>query len=208
MVAHAALVVVALLAVTGGVGAAVATGVVHINTANTFDLGTLTAGQSGSANITSTVSLNSSGYFHFEMEKEDHIGNTFTTFNVSLTSNGTTYNLNSGEGNDSGIYLSSGFHSFRITLDYVVSSHVSQSNVSKAPFIFIHHAGLSGENNSTGAQDSTFVIHSADSNSSSSANSSKSAIAFISFKTNGVSNSESEGEGSSGTDSAILMRPL
>lgn len=208
MVAHAALVVVALLAVTGGVGAAVATGAVHINTANTFDLGTLSAGQSGSANITSTVSLNSSGYYHFEMEKEDHIGNTFSTFNVSITSNGTTYYMNGGEGNDSGMYLTSGYHSFRISLTYVVSSHISQANASSVPFLFIHPSDRNGDSNSTGAQDSSFVIHASDSNTNVSSGQGKNALAYISFKTVGAQNSEGESEGSSGTDNAVMIRPL
>ncbi len=208
MVAHAALAVIAALVITGGAGAAaVANGMLHTGGVDTFNLGTLNAGDAGNVTISSSVDLNSSGVYHFNMEREDHIGNTFSTFSVSVAVNGTTYNLSNGEGNDSGVNLSAGNHTFTISLHYVVRNHVISNNETNVPFLFLHKSDGFGDNNQTNelndteVNDSAVVVHSADSNMSHENGPMKFALAYITFSVNG--NVGQQGENHNGTDDQI-----
>lgn len=208
MVAHAALAVVAALVITGSAGAAVATGIIHTGGADTFDLGTLSPGQSGNVTISTSVDLNSSGLYHLSMEKEDHIGNTFSMFALSVAVNGTTYNLSNGEQDNSGMNLSAGNYTFDITLHYAVRNNVISSNESNVPFLFLHKsdnfgdANHDGQFNGTGVNDSAVVIHSSDSNMSQQNAHANHALAYITFNVNG--NVGQQGDDNSGTDNVFI----
>lgn len=208
MVAHAALAVIAALVITGSAGAAVATGIIHTGGVGTFNLGTINPGNSGNATISTSVDLNSSGYYHFQMEKEGHVGNTFSTFAVSVAVNGTTYNLGNGEHDNSGVNLSAGNHTFKVSLHYVVRNNVISSNVTNVPFLFLHKsyefadANQSNFQNETGINDSSVVIHQADSNSSQQEGHHNSALAYITFNVNGNVGNQSEDH--NGTDNVFV----
>lgn len=202
MVAHAAIAVLAALVITGSVGAAaMATGMLHTGGVDTFNLGTLSAGSSGNVTISSSVDLNSSGVYHLQMEKEDHIGNTFSNFSLSVSVNGTTYNLNNGEGNDSGIMLSAGNHTFHITLHYTVRNNVVSSNETGVPFLYLHPSddrGNLSDQNESHINDSAGVIQPADSNLSQTDNGNHFVLAYITFNVQGTQASHGD---DSGTDS-------
>ncbi len=208
MVAHAALAVIAALVITGGAGAAaVANGMLHTGGVGTFNLGTLNAGETGNVTVTTSIDLNSSGVYHFNMEKEDHIGNTFSTFSVSVAVNGTTYNLSNGEGNDSGVNLTAGNHTFTIALHYVVRNHVVSSNETNVPFLFLHKSDGFGDHNQTSElneteiNDSAVIVHSADSNITHENGPMKFALAYITFNVNGTVGQQ--GEDHSGSDNML-----
>lgn len=207
MVAHAALAVIAALVITGSAGAAVATGIIHTGGGDTFNLGTINPGNSGNVTISTSLNVNSSGYYHFQMEKEDHVGNTFSTFNISVAVNGTTYNLNNGELDNSGVNLSAGNHTFKISLHYVVRSNVISSNVTNVPFLYLHRSddfadlNQSSFQNETGVNDSSVVIHTSDSNLSQQEGPHNVALAYITFNVNG--NAGNNGEDHNGTDNVL-----
>ena len=211
MVAHSALAVIAALVITGSAGAAVATGIIHTGGVDTFNLGTINPGSSGNVTISTSVNVNSSGYYHFQMEKEDHVGNTFSTFAVSVLVNGTTYNLSNGEQENSGVNLSAGNHTFKISLHYVVRNNVISSNETNVPFLYLHKsddlsdANQSNIQNETGINDSAVVVHSADSNLTQQEGPHNVALAYITFNVNG--NVGNQGEDHSGTDNVFIRVP-
>lgn len=204
MVAHAVLAVIAALVITGGAGAAaVGTGLVHLGNTNTFDLGTLSAGQSGNATLTSSIYSNTSSHFVFELEKEDQINSAFSSFLVYLTVNGTTYNLSAGIQNDAGIAIPAGSNSVQLSLIYTVTSTPVSVNATAVPFLFAHATGNENSQNGQQVKDSSGQALPSES-SQDSGNSS--AFAYISFVLNGGQSSHGEDQG---TDNSVMAsRPI
>lgn len=154
MVAHTALAILAVVAMLG-TGGAYAAGAFNMSSGSNLDLGTLTAGQTGTASSTTSIHVANATTYKFEMEMEDRIGSTFSHFGVTVSVNGNTYNL-SGERNDSLINLSAGTSTFTIHLSYTVRDHVSSVNKTDIAFLYLHpiekdlNQNNSGDHNQTG----------------------------------------------------------
>lgn len=210
MVAHAALAIVAVLALTGGLSAAAATGAFMTSSGN-INLGTLVPGQAGNVTATASLHVTNASAYNFQLEKEDRIGGSFSTFAVSVSVNGHTYNLSS-EHNDSHLNLSSGTYSFTLHLSYVVKDHAASANVSKAAFLFLHPIGndsVDHEVQGTSTDSSVHYASASDTGQSHQNNSTRLTLFTVTFKVSGVNQSshEDQSQGVSNKDSIMVSLP-
>lgn len=203
MVAHAALAVLAALAIVSGAGAAAAvgTGMIHLGNNGTFNLGTLIQGQNGTETINSKLYLNNTSHYNFELEKEDQIGSAFSTFHVYVTVNGTTYNLSSGNQNDTNILLTAGSHTFSIRLEYSVRSSADSINATQVPFLFLHATGNEQDLNESQSHNITSDIPAAGGNTDHQNSGGRYTLAYLTFLVNGKTSGQGEDNGS---DNAIM----
>lgn len=194
MVAHAALAIIAVLALAGGVSVAAATGAFNSASAGNIDLGTLVPGQSGNVTATTTLHVTNTTTYKFQLEKEDRIGSTFSTFSLSVSVNGQTYNLTSDHSN-SHLNLSSGSYRFILHLSYAVRDHSPSVNQSNVAFLFLHP--IENDSNDLETQDhsnqgngttdgSLHFVAAGDSGQSQQNNSARLTLFTLSFKVNGV----------------------
>ncbi len=198
MVAHAALAILAIIAVAG-MGTAAATGAFSTASSGNFDLGTLVPNQAGNATATTTVHVTNTTYYKFEMEKEDRIGSAFSVFSVSVTVNGHTYNL-TGDHNDSRILLNAGTYTFTVHLEYKVRGMVHSANESNVAFLYLHPTGNDTQDGSAGyvAADST--------DSGSHNGSSRIVLASLTFQVQGnAGNPNDNGSSDSNNKDSILV---
>ena len=195
MVAHAALVALALVAIVGGgLGAAAMTGAFNTSSAANLNLGTLSPGENGSATATTTVHVSNGTTYKFQLEKEDRIGSTFSNFAVSVAVNGNTYNLTC-ERNDSHVNLSAGTYTFTVHLNYTVRSEVQSLNKTGVAFLFLHPAEQENEtgDNETHNGTSDSVVYASSMNGSEQDqqdNSSRIVLFALTFQVNGNIGSE------------------
>ncbi len=189
MVAHIALVVVAIVAMVTG-GAVAAAGMFNTSSAGNLNLGTLTPGQTGNATATTTVHVSNTTRYIFQLEKEDRIGSTFSYFAVHVSVNGQTLNL-TGERNDSQINLSSGTYTFTLQLSYAVRDLVQNVSESNVAFLFLHPVTNEMNENDTdsshnGTTDGSIQVVSADnSGTNNQSNANRLALFTLTFLVHG-----------------------
>ncbi len=218
MVAHAALAIIAVLALAGGVSAAAATGVLGTSSGN-IALGTLVPGQAGNVTATTTLHVTNTTSYKFQLEKEDRIGGTFSTFAVSVSVNGQTYNLTSDH-SESHFNLTSGSYTFTLHLSYKVRDQAHSVNQSKVAFLFLHPVENDSQDletqdhansgNST-SDSSVHFVAAGDSGQSQHDNSSRITLFTLSFKVNaanGVSTDQNQGtDQNNNKDSLQVLLP-
>lgn len=211
MVAHAALVIVAVLALSGGLTAAAATGALTTSSGN-INLGTLVPGQAGNVTATSTLHVTNSTAYKLQMEMEDNIGGSFSTFAVSVSVNGSSYNITS-EHSDTHLNLSAGTYTFTLHLSYQVRDHAPSTNVSKAAFLYLHPiesetGDHSSQDNST-TDSSVHYVAFDGSNQTQQNNSNRLTLFTLTFQVNGTTASQHEDQnlGTTNKDSVSLLVP-
>jgi len=112
-----------------------------------FNLGNITAGQSGSLNGSTTVYIPSNGTYDLEL-KEDVLDNVFSQFIATITIGNHTITLQLHENNDYKIYLTAGKYTVTVKITYTVSQNPEAKSVSNAPLLVLKYEEENSEGNS------------------------------------------------------------
>lgn len=111
-----------------------------------FNLGNLTAGQSGSVSGNANVSVSNSGYYTIEL-KDNGLDDVFAQFNVTINVGNQTVTLgiNNNLTDHATVYLAKGTNILTIKVSYLVSQSPNSKSVSNQPFLVLKY----GHDNST-----------------------------------------------------------
>ena len=100
------------------------------------DLGTITAGSSGSFTAEATLEVPSSGYYEFELESESHLEKAFSYFVVTVDVGGVDTVVLSLYGEDSiKVYLDPGTYDVSISVDYTVKDNPEVTSAQELLFL-------------------------------------------------------------------------
>lgn len=149
MGAHAALAVVAVIALLGSAVAAGEVGVFKAPNGGNVNLGTLTPGQNGTVKASAIVSISNSTEYKIQKTSEDRIGSVFSTLQMTVSINGITFNM-THEQENAKIFLKNGSYRVTMSLTYKVKQIVSSVNGSNVPFVFLQPVSNETEDNATG----------------------------------------------------------
>ncbi|WP_369611149.1 hypothetical protein [Sulfurisphaera javensis] len=105
-----------------------------------FNLGNLTAGQSGSLVGKTNVTVLTSGTYELEL-KEDALGDVFSQFTVTISIANYTVTLQLHENNDYKLYLPAGTYTVDVKINYTVSQNPEGKSVINAPLLLLKYKG-------------------------------------------------------------------